>query len=62
MTSPVTFIKEVKTELGKVTWPTRREAFRLTMVVIGVSVAVGIFIGALDILFIKLADTLLKLK
>lgn len=60
MTDPKKFLKEVKTELFKVVWPTRKETLRLTLLVIGVSVIVGLFIGLLDISFIRLVDTLLR--
>ena len=59
-TSPVTFLKEARTELGKVVWPKRNETVKLTAVVIGISVGVGVFIGLLDIIFTKLAELLLK--
>lgn len=58
--NPVTFLKEVRTELVKVVWPTRDETIRLTAVVIGVSVATGLFIGALDVVFVKLMELILK--
>jgi len=53
---PVTFLAEVKSELSKVVWPTRAQAIRLTAIVIGVSVAVGLFIGVLDFLLTKLTE------
>jgi len=46
--NPIEFLKEARTELEKVTWPTRKEAVRLTTVVISVSVLVGVFIGVAD--------------
>lgn len=58
--NPVIFLKEVKTELVKVTWPTRKEVVRLTIIVVAISVAVGIYIGALDLVFTKLTDLLIK--
>jgi len=57
---PVVFFKEAKTELKKVTWPTRQEAIRLTEIVIGITVAVGLYIGALDYLFTKLIGIILN--
>lgn len=54
MASPLSFLKEVKSELSKVTWLNRQQTFRLTLIVIGVSIVVGIFIGGLDFLFTKL--------
>jgi len=59
-TAPYAFLKEVKTELGKVIWPTRKEAVKLTAVVTGLSVAVGFFIGALDYIFTKMMELILR--
>ena len=42
------YLQEVMTELKKTTWPTQQEATRLTMVVIAVLVALGIYMGVLD--------------
>jgi preprotein translocase subunit SecE len=47
-TNPVKFIKEVRAELKKVTWPTKAETIKLTVVVIAISIIVGAFIGGLD--------------
>ena len=48
MNKVVKFLKEVQTELKKVIWPTRPQALRLTAIVIGVSLAVGLYVGVLD--------------
>ncbi|MBI4709481.1 MAG: preprotein translocase subunit SecE [Candidatus Portnoybacteria bacterium] len=45
------FLKEVRTEMKKVTWPTRQDTIRYTLIVIGVSLGVAIFLGGLDFLF-----------
>jgi len=45
------FLKEVRQELRKVSWPSRQETIKYTMIVIGVSLAVAIFLGGLDFLF-----------
>lgn len=42
------FLTEVLTELKKVTWPTLPEAWRLTTVVLGVIVAIAIYMGLID--------------
>jgi preprotein translocase subunit SecE len=42
------FIRESRIELRKVVWPTRQEATRLTLIVIGVSAGVGLVLGAFD--------------
>jgi preprotein translocase subunit SecE len=57
---PVVFLKEVKTELTKVVWPTRQEVIKLTIIVIAVSVAIGLYIGGLDALFTTLTNYLVK--
>lgn len=45
------YFSEARAELSKVTWPTPKQAMRLTAVVIGFSVALAAFIGGLDYLF-----------
>lgn len=57
--NPLTYIKESRSELGKVTWPSRKETIRLTLVVSVASVLVGIYIAGLDALFAMLAETFL---
>jgi preprotein translocase subunit SecE len=59
-TTPVVFLKEVNEELKKVVWPTRPEVIRLTTVVILVSLIVGIYLGALDLIFTKLLSLFIK--
>jgi preprotein translocase subunit SecE len=50
------FLGEVISELKKVTWPTRQETMRLTMLVIAISVAIGAVLGLLDIIFSQLLN------
>jgi len=45
------FLKEVFFEIKKVNWLSRREVLRYTLIVIGVSLAVAMFLGSLDFLF-----------
>ncbi len=47
----INFLKEARIELKKVTWPTRQETIRLTVMVVIVSAAISLFLGALDFLF-----------
>lgn len=54
------FVKEVRTELAKVTWPTRAETIRLTLIVLGISAAVGIYLGGLDLLFTQMLKLLIS--
>ncbi|MDD4893941.1 MAG: preprotein translocase subunit SecE [Candidatus Omnitrophica bacterium] len=43
------FLKEVKLELSKVSWSTRKELLGSTVVVITVTFIMAVFIGAIDI-------------
>jgi len=47
----ITFFKEIKTEIKKVNWPTKKETIRYTLIVIGISIAVAIYLGGLDFIF-----------
>lgn len=44
----VSYIKESKDELKKVVWPSRKETIKYTILVIGISIATAIFLGAVD--------------
>jgi len=50
------YIGEIISELKKVVWLTRREAAYLTVLVLIVSIAFGILLGALDYGFSGLVD------
>jgi preprotein translocase subunit SecE len=47
------FFQETIGELKKVSWPTRREAIRLTWIVIGVILVMAAVLGGLDWVFSK---------
>lgn len=53
----VTFLKEARVELKRVTWPTRRDTIRYTAAVIAMSLAVAAFLGGLDTLFQFILNT-----
>ncbi len=44
------YFSETTGELRKVSWPTRQEAIQLTIVVLLVMVAMGVFLGLVDLL------------
>ena len=58
--NPTKFLKEVRAELGKVVWPSRKEATKLTTIVIGVSVAMGALVGILDFIFTKVMEMVIR--
>jgi len=47
----VNFLKETRVEMKKVNWLTRNEVVKYTLIVIGLSFAVAVFLGGLDFLF-----------
>lgn len=54
-------VRDVISELKKVSWPTREETTRLTVAVVVVSVVIGLALGGIDIGFNWLVDnTLLR--
>ena len=50
ITSITTYIKESIAELKKVTWPSQKQTTNYTLLVIGISLALAIFIGLADFL------------
>lgn len=48
------FVGDIVGELRKVVWPSRRETLRLTVMVIGLCVVVGLVLGILDYGFAEL--------
>ena len=45
------YIRETRGELRKVTWPTREESWRLTLIVLGVTLLMAIFFWVFDFAF-----------
>jgi len=59
MTTVLTFLREVRVELGKVSWPSRQQLFLYTGVVLGLSLFVAIYLGGLDTLFAWILNLLI---
>ncbi|MDP2944261.1 MAG: preprotein translocase subunit SecE [bacterium] len=60
MSKITTYLKESVAELKKVTWPTKKETYNYTILVIGISLGVAIFLGFLDYIFTQGFQALLK--
>jgi preprotein translocase subunit SecE len=58
----IRYFQETAVELRKVTWPTREQTLRLTLIVLGAIVVFSIFFGGFDLMFQRLAALLLSLK
>jgi len=52
------FFQESWSELKKVTWPTREQTMRLTVLVFVISAVVGAYIAFWDVLFTSIVATL----
>ena len=53
------FLNEAKAELKKVTWPTRKQAFASTAVVIVVVIIVSVFLSLVDLGLTKIVKLIL---
>ena len=49
----ITYLKASIEEMKKVTWPTKKETYNYTLLVIFISLGVALFLGLLDIVFSK---------
>jgi preprotein translocase subunit SecE len=55
------YLRDTRGELRKVSWPTRQQATNLTLIVLAVTVAMAIFLGAVDFLFASLISLIVSL-
>lgn len=53
------FFSEVKKEMKKVSWPTKKEALNKTLIVLIVSIILAIFLGGLDAVFTWIVRTVI---
>ena len=57
-TTPMQFLREVRSEMKKVGWPTRAETLRLSLIVFIAILVLGTFIFLIDLLFGRVNDFL----
>jgi preprotein translocase subunit SecE len=60
MSSIFNFFREVKSELFKVVWPSRRDTLRYTITVILFSITVSAILGAADYGLLKAFEAILN--
>jgi preprotein translocase subunit SecE len=53
------FLQEVKVELGKVTWPVRKETVATSWIVVVIIMLISFYLGACDIVLTKLMRMIL---
>ncbi len=49
MTNPFQFIQQVRSEVSKVVWPTRREVMLTTLMVLAMATVTAIFFSLIDL-------------
>jgi preprotein translocase subunit SecE len=49
-TNPLQFIQQTRSEVGKVTWPTRREVLLTTVMVFAMAALTAVFFALVDML------------
>jgi preprotein translocase subunit SecE len=54
------FLRETRSELRKVVWPTRREALNMTAIVLGVTILMAAGLGMVDWLFAKVMSLMIR--
>jgi len=54
------FLEDVRAELDKVTWPTRKETFSTAQVVVVIIVIVSLYLGACDAVLAKIIRSVLR--
>ena len=60
LTKAKEFLTDVKVEVKKVTWPSRKEAIGGTMVVLVVVFFVSLYLGIIDTLLSKIVESLIS--
>jgi preprotein translocase subunit SecE len=60
LAKPVNFFKEVRTELSKVSWSTRKELMASTVLVITVTGIMTVFIGLVDMGLSKILSVVFR--
>jgi len=56
----IVFIKEAIAELKKVVWPSRKDLQNSTIVVISTIIIASIFVGIVDLVFVRLLTLIIK--
>jgi preprotein translocase subunit SecE len=51
-------IRDTRSEIKKVTWPDRETTKKLTLLVIGVSIVLGLLLGGIDYFLLKLFEAI----
>ncbi|ADY72816.1 preprotein translocase, SecE subunit [Desulfurobacterium thermolithotrophum DSM 11699] len=58
--SPITFLKEVREELSRVTWPSKEEVIEATAGIVIFCIVVAVYFWALDFVFSELLKLIIE--
>lgn len=50
----VVYLRETRAELRRVHWPSRRETWNLTKIVLAFTFGMALFLGVLDLIFVRM--------
>ena len=56
----VRYLRETRSELQKVAWPTVEEARNLSLIVIGVTLGMSLALGIIDLLFARIFELIMR--
>jgi preprotein translocase subunit SecE len=59
MVKPLKYLQEVRQELEKVTWPSREKTINMTLLVVGVSLFIALYIAGADFVFSRMLTILI---
>lgn len=54
------YMSNVRTEVGRVSWPSRKEVVSLTVLIILLSIVLGIYLGLADLIITQILRLLLR--
>ena len=54
------FLSEVRNEMGRVTWPSRKEVYATTFVVILTSIFFGLYLSSVDLLLASVMNWIFR--
>ena len=58
-TTPAQFVRQVKQEISKITWPTKAETMQGSVIVIVMSVLIALFLFVIDMIFARIIQVVL---
>lgn len=60
MTRVRNYVASVRTEIGRVSWPSRKEVVTLTVLIILLALVLGLYLGLADLIITQILRLLLR--